>query len=139
MKIKVEKDKSVLLKSLYQWETYAGLLEGIPSNRLNERIISRALEKAKELCQVQNPYLIQPEQTLIDLQRPSEFGLSAKLPSYICIGELWYHDPIKNQKMDYSTLGVLWFQDEFALPIEEKILRVFESLPWSEVAEDCSF
>src|SRR4051812_12389166 len=40
--------RAIVLKSLRQWMTYGGWLEGVPSKRFNDRFVETAVHKAQE-------------------------------------------------------------------------------------------
>jgi hypothetical protein len=139
MEIIVEKDKKVTVMAIYQWATYGELLEGLPNPRLNEQIIARARQRSSQLSGGYTAYLIEPTQTPIAYEGNYPFGTPARLPAIICIAELKYFGAVRNPSMDYSTLGVLWFQDQYAFPIAADVLKAMESIPWSELAAELEY
>lgn len=138
MDIEVGEGKTVVLKGLYQTGTYSGLLEGLPTDKMNARILNSAKESARKVFHIQEVYLIEPE------QKPLKtgwypFGKPAALPKIECIAELWHYQPARNSGMDFSALVVIWYQENFALPIEAKVLEQLRELPWNDVAGDFDY
>ena len=141
MDIIVDGDKSVTIKRLNQWLTYDGLLEGLPTTKLNARILDGIMEVAKRAFQSKEVYLINPAQTPLEYEGRYPFGDPAQLPRIVCMAELWYYKAVGQSmiNMDYSALTVVWLQDEFAFPINMKIVEQFKSLPWSKIAIDFEY
>lgn len=140
MEIEFRNAKRVVVKGLYQVGTYDGLLEGVPTEKMNRRILAGVIERAKQLFHVQEVYLIEAKQTPIDIGRPLWFGSKpAALPKMLCIAELWHHEPAKSRVMDFSSLSVVWFQQDFALPIDTQVLEQFKTLAWDELAGDGTY
>ena len=139
MEVIVEKDRKVTVQAIYQWATYGGLLEGLPNARMNEQIIARARQRSSQLSGGYTPYLIEPIQTPIAYEGKYPFGIPAELPAIICLAELKYYEAVRNPRMDYSSLGVLWFQEQYAFPIAADILKAMESIPWSQIAAEFEY
>ena len=61
------------------------------------------------------------------------------LPSMVCVVLLFYFQPVHNSKKYSSILTAVWFQKEYALPIDNEIVERFKELPWSKLAEDFDY
>lgn len=138
MDVTVE-NKKVTIKAIYQWRTYSGLLMGLPTKKMNARIIESAKKSAQNFTGLQEVYLIEPQQKLLSKRRPYPFGIPASLPSTICIVELWHSKALRDENKHYSSLAVVWFQDEFAFPIAETILEKMELIPWESIAGEFEY
>jgi hypothetical protein len=140
----VPSGRSVSLTRVYQYKTYLGFLGGLPHKDLNDNIINEAVALAKKDGFLgSNPYLIPPERR--DFRRkpgdvshwegpvPPEW-----LPRVACITN-FESDPARDSTKDFSSLTVVWFQDEFCFPIDKAILSQLREIKWEELADDFEF
>ncbi len=139
--IQLDSGQEICLKSLNQCLTYWGLLEGLPTTRMNQSIIKNALEKAiRSNHEGKPPYLIQPTETTIEYRghggRGYPFGIPAALPSIFCEACFEFGKPAQDKNKDHSWLIIVWFQKEFALPIDEDVMSQIKALDWNNVAHD---
>jgi hypothetical protein len=58
------------------------------------------------------------------------------LPEVRCIGVFESSVTTRNPQMHLSVLPVVWFQDEFALPIREPALGQIREMDWESLAAD---
>ena len=141
--------RKLTLKSFEQSHTYAGMLEGTPNRKSNNCGIEIDLKYAAQYrFAMGSPYLIEPmrrdylrqpgdmdhirERTS---QYPAEWGRDPEwLPLVRCIGCLFSSPTSKNPTKDMSSLTVLWYQNDFAYPIDDDILSVLRSLDWDRLA-----
>jgi len=135
----IDGNRKVKIKSIKQTLTYAGLLEGLPTTRMNGRILAYVMEDAKNFCHLDAVYLIKPEQKPIKYKGIYPFGEPAQLPSVICIVELRCHADCKDITKDFSGLGLIWFQNDFIFPIDTTILKQIETVPFGEVCEELNY
>ncbi|MFO1483676.1 MAG: hypothetical protein U1F71_10000 [Verrucomicrobiaceae bacterium] len=131
---------SITLKSLTQKLTYGGLLDGIPTAKINRDLIHNIIECLE--ASGSKPLLIQPGSKNF-LRQPGDmdsirFGRPAAdwLPMITCIGEFHSSLPVRSPNMDASCLTVVWFQDEFAMPVSETVLESIKCIDWSVQASD---
>jgi hypothetical protein len=85
------------------------------------------------------PYLIPPSETLINLERDYPFGMPAEIPKITCVAQFDSFDPARDKLMDASTLPIVWFQSDFAFPIDEAIEAQIRSLDWEKYASDFQY
>jgi uncharacterized protein (TIGR02996 family) len=124
--------RRVSLRALRQWHTYWGLLEGTPDRRLNDCLIEDAVAKGRGQGQGREPHLIAPSRRDY-LQRPGDMAEidawyrrpSEWLPTVVCVATF---------TALLSELTVVWFQDEYAPPIEEPTLNELRKLDWQALA-----
>ena len=135
----IENNKEVTIKSIKQWHTYGGLLEGVPTDEMNENIIDRTKKEAKEFLGMDEIYLIEPKQKPIDFDGKYPFGNPASLPGVTCLVELWCNDVFRNTDKMFSSLCVIWFQEDYAFPIEKKILSKIKEIPFSEICGEFDY
>jgi uncharacterized protein (TIGR02996 family) len=124
--------REVSLQNLRQFHVYEGLLEGSPTKELNARIIDNVL--SAEASQGR-PYLIAPVERPIATNREPPFGTPAQLPPIACVARLQSR-PVKLPEADYSELTVVWFQDDYAMPIDPRALQHLLFVDWAKHAID---
>lgn len=134
----LDSGRSIRLVAIDQWATYSGLLEGVPTREMNARIINRAMEGARKRWHFE-PYLIQPTETPIDIERDDPFGTPASIPMITCTAKFDCFETANDAGMDGSTLPIVWFQSEFAFPIAETILAHIRSLDWVRYSSDYEY
>ncbi|MFN7842768.1 MAG: hypothetical protein ACK5YR_18405 [Pirellula sp.] len=146
--------RKLTLKYLDQSQTYSGMLEGTPNRKFNDWEIENDLKyAAKYRFAMGSPYLIEPKRRDYfrqpgDMnhirertsQYPAEWGRDPEwLPLIRCIGCLFSSSTSKNPMKDVSTLTVLWYQNDFAYPIENDILTALRSMDWDRLAADFEY
>jgi len=132
-------NEHISIKSLHQWQTYAGLLEGLPTDRMNENILKRVSESAKKYTHIDTLHIIEPTQMPIAYEGKYPFGTPMQLPGYVCVAELSKFGAARDKNRDGSMLALVWFQEEYAFPIKAEILKKMEQLNWNELAEDFDY
>jgi hypothetical protein len=133
--------REISLILLNQNFIYHGWLEGAPTARWTQEIIDSALQVERNKRHGQDPYLIPPAQTPIDLPAriSTPFGKPIRLPSVLCVARYISSLPAHNTSdpiMYYSQLSVIWFQEDFAFPIESAILEALREIDWEKLAYD---
>ena len=125
------------LEILYQCHIYSGLLVGYPTASLNQEIIRHELEKKRKETGTE-PYLVPPRETLRTFPPPTSrsLGEPVSLPEILCIGHWRSLTPARRPDHDSSWLVVLWFQDEFAFPIDPQVLEHLTGIDWNRLAVD---
>jgi hypothetical protein len=135
----IENGKKAYLDSLHQWRTYGGLLEGIPTDKMNANILERVLVEAKHHTYTSAIFVIKPEQVPIPYDGKYPFGNPMQMPATTCVASLTCLDTARNHSMDGSALTIVWYQENFAFPIEEAILESIKQITWSQLAEDFEY
>lgn len=122
MRMSLETGRSVALVRLEQWQTYQGLLCGKPSRVQNDGKVLQVIEAARTLWAAGEPHLIPPGRRTIagDAERGTMAG--EFLPATICIALLNSTALARADSEPYSSMAVIWFQEEFVLPIEDEVL-----------------
>lgn len=64
------------------------------------------------------------------------FGIPAQLPGVICEARFRSLEPAREESCDYSWLTIVWFQNDFAMPIESDIQDKIKVLDWESLAND---
>jgi len=140
----VDRNLSVRIQELYQYPTYSGLLEGLPHDKYNQRIIEGAKEDAMRVMKLSAIHLINPIQTPIPYEGKYPFGTPMSLPSMCCMANLIYKgNSLKNPKNTedwfFAGLTVIWFQDGFAFPIASDILTQIKDIPFRKLCVETEF
>ena len=131
--------RSVTLKSLKQRMTYGGLIEGFPSRKWNDQILD-SLATAPGRVLIPPPrrdFLRQPG----DMDGLSRGGGRAPewLPMIQCEGEFSSVFPRTGEAGDGSCLTVVWFQNEYAMPIDPSAAEAIQALDWNALAVDFEY
>jgi hypothetical protein len=132
MKITLESGIDIQLFEFTQKLTYEGLIEGVPTKKMNANIINQLMEEFG--VNGVPPHLIEPIETPIDLGKDYPFGETVKIPKVACIArfesDYSRNEPILNR----STAKVIWFQSEFALPIDSTCIKQIKLIDWSSIS-----
>jgi len=136
VKIALETGRSIALARLEQWRTYQGLLCGKPTRAKNDEKILGVIEAAKTICAAGDPHLIRPGRKTIagDAERGTMAG--ELLPATTCIALFNSTALARLDSEPYSSMAVVWFQEEFALPIEDEVLGLIRRIDWENHAVD---
>jgi hypothetical protein len=130
------------LDSLFQYPTYVSLLEGLPTRRLNKKVIGEAIIYAEEkLWLGGSPCLIQPVETPSGIPKADWFlheeeNEPATIPAVTCLASFQSFAPARALEADCSSLKIVWFQNEFAMPIDQAVLQRIRAIDWGAVAKD---
>jgi len=149
-----ESGRTLILNQLEQSQTYAGMLEGVPSKQTNDWDIDVALRRAagREYT-LGEPYLIPPrrhdyEHEPGDMEHerarrahyPKEWERDPEwIPLICCIGCFRSFPPVHDQEKHGSCLTVVWYQDDYAMPIDEGIIQELKQLDWDRLATDFEY
>lgn len=128
---KLPSGRWLYLRELRQYETYEGLLEGLPTAERNKQNVERLVDEHRDRPYPGMPYLIHPTEKPIEYKQGGgryPFGTPSALPAVTCIGRFTSLKPVRKKDYDQSGLVVIWFQEQFAYPIapcvEDKILTI---------------
>jgi hypothetical protein len=141
----LQSGRTITLEALDQAMSYAGLLEGVPTARSNDWYIESSLRVAERLCvEGARPHLITPPRRDYlrepgDMQRIVDdhpHRIPEWLPMVRCIGSFKDVVTAREPGRDLSVLVVVWFQDEYAPPIQEPALGQLLALDWNSLATD---
>jgi len=144
----LDEKRKISISSLYQWQTYKNLLCGLPTSEMNEGIIEDAVNYAKKtLIEAKKIFLIKPIETPIEVNEKLSYGAPFKLPPITCIAEISYWELLNYKtissisdlnihnmiEVDYkcSDLGIVWYQENFSMPVDKNILEEFRNTDWS--------
>ena len=125
--IVLETERRVRMSTLNQFRTYEGVMEGLPTKRHNRFFIEKAVEKVRSWAGNEEPYLIEPTQMRRSLAGRDYFVL----PAVTCAAEFLSHGHDASSR---TWLWIIWYQEEFALPIDEEVVAQIQRVPWDSVA-----
>lgn len=126
----IDKDLNVEVRKISQWATYGSQMEGAPGKEMNEVEIEGAYQKARQYCGIDEVYLVQADpQTIIEVA----------LPSITCVALLRIHSAFRNPDKDYSLLGLIWFQNDFAFPINKEVLDLIKEVPFRKLCLELEY
>ncbi|MBV1908482.1 MAG: hypothetical protein KUG78_04120 [Kangiellaceae bacterium] len=125
----------IYLEAICQSKTYAELLEGRPTAKINEVYIGRALERAENQWNCAAA-LIKPVEMVFEPEHASSFRTQVRIPQITCMALYKSLAPARDKTLFYSELPIVWFQDDFAFPIEESIIKDISQLDWKKLAHD---
>ena len=123
--------RRVYISDFYYTRTYGGLLEGLPNEKLNDRIIQHALRRMEPRWGKRRTHLIHPRIDTTEMEHPS-------LPSTELTAWITCNEPIDSQYMG-SDLVLVWYleDEEFeASSIKDVTTAALESIEWSKLAGD---
>jgi hypothetical protein len=136
----------VVLHALHQWLTYGAWLEGSPSREWNDRIIAGDMRRAETYCPEKakpvlipperRPYLREPEENTRNrefMRKESEW-----LPMLTCVG-VFQGAPARDKTKHMGILTVIWYQSEYAPPIEAVSAEQLRNLSWVNLATDVEY
>jgi hypothetical protein len=137
-KVQLRTGRIIHLRELRQYEVYEGLLEGLPTAEMNERRIELLEARCRGEFYGADPVVIRPTEKPVEWNReePYPFGRPAMLPGIACVGRFSCSEPARDSSKDYSGLVVIWFQDEFAFPIDPSVMGSLRELAWELDAVD---
>lgn len=134
--------RKLLLKDVRLTSTYAGLIDGVPSARLNDREVARLAQCAERTFSGLPLHVIPPPLRYPNSVRHDRpLGLHGRLPAVGCIGYFTSaevnrpDDPVLlSTEFAVSELVVVWYQADASTLIGEDALPSLTSLPWDELA-----
>lgn len=133
--ITLQSGRSISLREFHQFNIYAGMLAGIPSD--TARFAAEALKEAKRVISPNLPTLmLQPLFREFEYQRHREapVDLLRTLPPIASVAEFGSSALELNPKQTYSSLTVIWFQEGWGLPTDQHVLGRLRTMDWEREA-----
>ena len=122
--------REVRLLGIDQFRTYEGLLIGVPTREMNQERMDALRAFYIQPGEYGVPLLFEAEQ--VPVRTPQSLpglGTPAKLPSITCVAR-FISDGLEGSDKTWSVLRVIWFQDDFAFPIEDRVLQQIAEIDW---------
>jgi hypothetical protein len=139
-------DRLLVLKELWQRKTYGDMLVGFPTRGRNRRAIEYSMKYARDHYKV--VHLVVPEEELIPLNKVRKSAREwaridaemrpALIPGTACVGYFESCPPARNENEVYSYLAVVWFQEEYAMPINPVVVKQIKRIDWKNLAHDAT-
>jgi hypothetical protein len=114
-------------------QVYGGLLEGLPTDKMNDSAICKYVDAAKQRFSGLPVHLVNPPRTPIEHDGRYPFGTPERLPSTVCTARFGSRSCARKMSMDGSSLVVVWFQETMEFPGDRDR---FASVRWRELAGD---
>lgn len=146
-RIQLVSGRVVQLEELNQRFTYEGLQGGVPTRKMNQEIIERAIARAVSPFLKEGPLVIQPVEVAVEVSeqemesprwkwKREDSGDPARIPDILCEGRFESSSPVRDTSQDGSSLVIVWFQSAFALPIDPAIVEQIKAVDWDSAAHD---
>jgi len=137
MKIELSSGREIFLNKIYQDYTYDGLLLGHPNKEMNDRYVKNSIESAREMMSSPATYLVSPP--LIEVEIEEHYKDAIRMPYITCYGQFESSKIKGDEYNDGSWLTIIWYQEEFAMPIDSSVTEHIKTISWEEVAEGYQF
>ncbi len=139
-------ERVLWLEELWQYRTHRGLMMGQPTREMNQDEVIRTVQTAQD--RYGTVARIQPVERVLDVS-PDDVELlellqhvpklhPVEIPWTTCIGLFRSYPPARDPKKDHSYLTIVWYQDQFALPIAPMELSQIQALDWTTLAADAA-
>lgn len=133
--LKLRSGRLILLRELRQWDVYEGLMAGTPTSEMNRESVTRIVGEER-LRRNQEPYLIPPNERPVKREDDPWNEPRGLLPTIVCIGRFDSFQPARDENRHASELVVIWFQSEFAFPIDPGAHEQIRAIDWEKHAHD---
>ena len=140
MKIELNSGREIFLHEIYQYQTYMGLLCGVPTKRMNQRRMKSSLEEAENKMKPDKIYLVPPPILEVNVSKniAENYPEAERIPYITCFAEFG-SSGLKEDDGYASWLTIVWYQDEFALPIDDAVIEHIKTIDWEHEAEGYDF
>jgi hypothetical protein len=116
---------SARLTELNQYSTYRGLLDGGPTHEINEMLLEQVTHFAGGGIPT---HLVRPQETPFGgRHRVTPFGPLVQIPGLRCHGLF---------EGGARSLWIVWFQDDWAPPIDPLVVAELQALDFLALAKD---
>jgi len=138
----LDSGRRIQLKELRQFRTYEGRAEGLPTKEHNQVLQDRLMASHAGQSYPHGPAcLIRPEERDLLYRGGKSYplGTPAAMPAITCIGRFESSSPARDQSMDCSALLVIWFQEQFAFPVDPVAMARIAAIDWDGLAVDLPY
>jgi hypothetical protein len=140
--VKLRDGRTIRMENLDQFRHEAGRLEGYPTQETNARTVELARQRVGERSGP--PVLVVPrvEELIVDDDgRASRAGIHAEIPSVCCSAYFRSLSPLVGDNSDregffVSGLTMLWFQEQWAMPIDASVVEAIQAIHWAAIARE---
>lgn len=143
----LDSGRKIRLREIQQQYTYAGMLCGFPTTEKNARTLAYLAEPQKG-DEGMPRFVIRPVETPMEhvikrlKENPDPFyegKIPASLPDVVCTAVFYADEITGGEDGHMSALVVVWFQEDFAFPIDPVTLRQIQALDWDKLARNFCF
>lgn len=138
-KLVVDGDIEVVVSKIMQWHTYEGMLEGVPNRKLNRSLLQSLENKLKDFCGLDEVFIIEPVERPFTVDSLYFRGDPMTLPMVTCMAEIFAPQSFRDSNREFSMMGIAWFQDQFAFPVDEQIVDILKQIPYRELCGEFGF
>ena len=128
----------ISLDALHQSKTYGGLLGGWPTPKLNDSIIAEAKMEACKMFPKKKIWILPKEEAPLIMKDMPWLDKSWAHMAWIQTIAVFINPDTRNEDLLWSSLVIIWFQNEWGLPICERALKEIVKIPWHEASDDKS-
>ena len=122
--------REIRLLAIDQYGAYEGLLLGVPTREMNQRNMDELRVRYLRPGEYGVPLLLEPEQRPIDVPpHIHRIGTPTRLPAVTCVAR-FNSGALQDSDYIWSVLRVIWYQDDFAFPIAERVLNQISEIDW---------
>ncbi|HIP12027.1 MAG TPA: hypothetical protein EYG73_04815 [Arcobacter sp.] len=137
MNIKLNSGREIYLESIWQHQTYRSLISGIPNDEMNQSYIENNMRDALEKMNAECTYLVPPiflELENID-KSIEEYKDAIRLPYITCFAQFESSVLDGDERSHGSWLTIVWYQDDYSMPIDDVVLEHIKLIDWESKAE----
>jgi hypothetical protein len=125
-----------MVMALHQRRTYDGLLIGYPYPEMNNRRVQETLDRAyRDYPIFGTPLLIEPVRTSMP-KHPSDIMAHKEIPVVTCVAVFESNELGEPDSDPCSSRVIVWYQNQFALPIDPDVQSAIELFDWDSMATD---
>jgi hypothetical protein len=137
--LKLKWELEVFADEIHIGRTYAGLLEGVPHDKLNKDILASLPEQMQSIFGAAPVYVLPPE--IERRSEPHPMGGSrqiALMPSVQLAARFISYDSLTPDG-DASQVIIVWHQHTLTPLIADSVRIQLERLNWADIAQDFNY
>lgn len=136
--ISLRDGRSISLVQIHQFASFAGWLEGMPHPYW---AFMNALDHAKSCFPSfsSTPAVLPPPRYAGTLLQNGEQNQWVTIPPLCSIALFTSGEPVRDMSSAFSDAVVIWFQDQFGLPTDERTIQQLAAIDWQSVAVDGNY
>src|SRR5579859_1399438 len=132
LSVRLDDGTTIYADKIVARRTYLGLIEGVPNDSINERMINDLKMMCGRAFCVDRCVVLAPRMTPRQLKdRPW-----MALPSSALGGLFRSVRPVRDRNKTYSMLAILWFQEHFEPLLSPESLASMQQVHWARLAQD---
>jgi hypothetical protein len=142
-RITLDSGRVLTMNSFVQYTTYSGMMEGLPTRERNDSMLNYAPESETYVLHAPRLYsdfckMLPPDSFMI--RRYAEDPLEV-LPGVTCVARM-ESKPCENMEWNdidppsKSLLTLVWFQNEWAFPIDPEAMKKLKAFDWDAHAHN---